>query len=178
MKYLDEEGLKTYHNGIKEKISALQTSVDKTYLTDQKRYAYHLELTNDVSDNSTIDIATNYEVGADVLEVYFMGTLLTKDEHYLEVGNNGDISSSIQINSWGDTIDSGLYFDFIIIGTYGSERATKLAQIEYGIDDNTVYYRIDAQASSTIYYVEVRDKTTTATLKYYIVNIETGEVTE
>lgn len=87
-------------------------------LKNTKQYNYHLELTADVEDNSQLEIPAYYKVGANVLEVYFMGTLLRKDEHYLEVGETGEISNLIQINNWGDTIDSGLSFDFIIKGSY------------------------------------------------------------
>lgn len=91
-------------------LNALQDNIEEHY--------YHLELTADVEDNSQIEIPAYYEVGSDVLEVYFMGTLLIKDEHYLEVGETGAVSKLIQINNWGDTIDSGLSFEFVIKGSY------------------------------------------------------------
>lgn len=175
MQYLDKNGLKTYDTGIKKRIDEV---VDKTYLVDKKRYRYHVSLNSDVADNSKISIGAEYKVGDDALEVYFLGSLLTKDEHYTEVGNTGTISNQIQIKSWGDTIDKGLYFDFIINGTYGSTKATKLAQIEYGIDNNSVYYTIDEKVSDSVYRVVVRNVSTTAALKYYKVNIETEEVVE
>lgn len=90
-------------------------------LKSTEQYYYQLELTSELADNSQIEIPAYYEVGADVLEVYFMGTLLIKDEHYLEVGDEGSTSNLIQINNWGDTIDSGLSFEFVIKGNYETE---------------------------------------------------------
>lgn len=79
---------------------------------------YRLELTEELADNSQLEIPAYYKVGANVLEVYFMGALLIKDEHYTEVGETGTVSNLIQINNWGDTIDEGLSFEFVIKGSY------------------------------------------------------------
>lgn len=93
------------------------TNLNKMQDNMEEHY-YHIELDKDLEDNSQIELPAYYEVGSNTLEVYFMGTLLRKDEHYIEVGNTGTISNLIQIKDWGDTIDKGLSFDFVIKGTF------------------------------------------------------------
>lgn len=83
-----------------------------------RQHRYSIELQSDTADNSQIELPAYYKVGSDVLEVYFEGQLLKKDEHYTEVGETGSLSNKIQIKEWGDTIDSGSCFDFIIQGTF------------------------------------------------------------
>lgn len=89
-----------------------------------EQHHYHLELESDTADNSQIELPEYYKVGADVLEVYFEGNLLKKDVHYTEVGETGSLSNKIQIKEWGDTIESGSYFDFVIQGTFESTTET------------------------------------------------------
>lgn len=96
-----------------EHLNTLQDNIEK--------YQYHLELETDTADNSQIELPAYYQVGDNVLEVYFEGCLLKKDENYTEVGETGSLSNKIQIKQWGDTIDSGSSFDFVIQGTYGEE---------------------------------------------------------
>lgn len=99
-----------------------ETPIDDEHLNTMQdnieQHHYHLELESDTADNSQIELSEYYKVGADVLEVYFEGNLLKKDEHYTEVGETGSLSNKIQIKEWGDTIDSGSYFDFVIQGTF------------------------------------------------------------
>lgn len=97
-------------------LNTLQDNIEK--------HQYHLETTSELADNSQIELPAYYKVGADVLEVYFLGDLLKKDEHYTEVGETGSLSNKIQIKQWGDTIDSGSSFDFVIQGTFESTAST------------------------------------------------------
>lgn len=97
-------------------LNTLQDNIEK--------HQYHLETTSELADNSQIELPTYYKVGVDVLEVYFAGDLLKKDVHYTEVGEAGSLSNKIQIKEWGDTIDSGSSFDFVIQGTFESTAST------------------------------------------------------
>ena len=105
-----------------------ETPIDDEHLNTMQdnieQHHYHLELESDTADNSQIELPAYYQVGADVLEVYFAGDLLKKDVHYTEVGEIGSLSNKIQIKEWGDTIDSGSYFDFVIQGTFESTAST------------------------------------------------------
>lgn len=91
-------------------LNTLQDNIEK--------HQYHLSTTSELADNSQIELPAYYKVGSDVLEVYFEGQLLKKDEHYTEVGETGSLSNLMQIKQWGDTIDSGSSFDFVIQGTF------------------------------------------------------------
>lgn len=97
-------------------LNTLQDNIEK--------HQYHLSTTSELADNSQIELPAYYKVGSDVLEVYFEGQLLKKDEHYIEVGETGSLSNKIQIKQWGDTIDSGSSFDFVIQGTFESTAST------------------------------------------------------
>ena len=97
----------------------------ENFLKDTKQHQYHLETTSELADNSQIELPAYYKVGFDVLEVYFEGQLLKKDEHYTEVGETGSLSNKIQIKQWGDTIDSGSSFDFVIQGTFEAPTTTE-----------------------------------------------------
>lgn len=79
---------------------------------------YKITLEADLADNSEITLPASYKVGTDSLQVYFEGCLLEKNVHYLEVGTANSISNKIQINNWGEAIEEGYTFTFIIQGNY------------------------------------------------------------
>lgn len=55
--------------------------------------------------------------------------------------------------------------------------AIQLAEDEWG-DDENVYYYIEEKLLENVYVVSVRDKSTTATLANYKINVETEEVSD
>lgn len=71
-----------------------------------------------IAENTDYTIPGNYKVGANVLEVYYMGEKLVKGVHYIEVGNNNSISNKIQFYNWGQSVPVGVTLEFIVRGVY------------------------------------------------------------
>lgn len=74
-----------------------------------------------IAENTDYTIPLNYKVGADVLEIYYMGEKLIKDTHYIEVGNTGAISNTIQFYNWGQSVPTGRTIEFVVRGVYSNE---------------------------------------------------------
>lgn len=70
-----------------------------------------------VNANTNFTIPIMYKVGDGVLDVYFEGTKLIKDEHYIEVGNKDSISNRIQLKDWSSPV--GKIFEFVVRGEWG-----------------------------------------------------------
>ena len=96
-----------------ENLNQMQDNIEKA-IEEEKEYRYKVTLTNDLADNSYITLPAYYKVG-DTLQVYFE---LNKEIEYIEVGQTGHLSNQIRINSWGDIIDAGFTFSFIIKGLH------------------------------------------------------------
>lgn len=87
-------------------------------------HAYNLVLTTNVAAGGEITLPFYYKVGANVLQVYYMGQLLLQssddagtDGHYREVGEANSISNKIKLTSdW--SADKGEYFKFVVKGVY------------------------------------------------------------
>ena len=71
-----------------------------------------------ISENTNYTIPLNYKVGADVLDIFYMGEKLIKGTHYIEVGNTGSVSNTIQFYNWGQAVPSGRTIEFIVRGVY------------------------------------------------------------
>ena len=90
-------------------------------------YIYNLILTANVAAGGEITLPFYYKVGANVLQVYYMGQLLLlssddagTDGHYREVGETDSISNKIKLTSdW--SADKGEYFKFVVKGVYTNE---------------------------------------------------------
>ncbi len=69
-----------------------------------------------VTTNTKVGMNTNYivpqkyHVGKNDLWIYFEGTLLIKDENYIETGVDGEESTAIQFKDWDVPIGSKLEF--------------------------------------------------------------------
>lgn len=74
--------------------------------------------TEEISENTNYTIPLNYKVGADVLDIFYMGEKLIKGTHYIEVGNTGSVSNTIQFYNWGQAVPSGRTIEFIVRGVY------------------------------------------------------------
>ena len=74
--------------------------------------------TEEISENTNYTIPLNYKVGADVLDIFYMGEKLIKGTHYIEVGNTGEVSNTIQFYEWGQAVPSGRTIEFIVRGVY------------------------------------------------------------
>ena len=87
-------------------------------------YTYNLILNSAVIEGGEITLPFFYKVGANVLQVYYMGQLLLlssddagTDGHYREVGEANSISNKIKLTTdW--SADKGEYFKFVVKGVY------------------------------------------------------------
>ena len=88
------------------------------------QHTYNLILDENVAAGGEITLPFYYKVGANVLQVYYMGQLLLlssddagTDGHYREVGEADSISNKIKLTSdW--SADKGEYFKFVVKGVY------------------------------------------------------------
>lgn len=88
------------------------------------QHTYNLILTENVNAGGEITLPFYYKVGANVLQVYYMGQLLLlssddagSDGHYREVGEANSISNKIKLTTdW--SADKGEYFKFVVKGVY------------------------------------------------------------
>ena len=82
-------------------------------------YQQSLITGEEISANTNFTIPIMYKVGDGVLDVYFEGTKLIKDEHYIEVGNKDSISNRIQLKDWAAPV--GKIFEFVVRGEWGTD---------------------------------------------------------
>ena len=88
------------------------------------QHTYNLILTENVVAGGEITLPFYYKVGANVLQVYYMGQLLLlssddagTDGHYREVGTSGSLSNKIKLTmDW--SAETGEYFKFVVKGVY------------------------------------------------------------
>lgn len=80
-----------------------------------------LRTTTTIAENTDYTIPANYKVGLSVLDIYYMGEKLVKDEHYIEVGEIGAISNIIQFKDWGQSVPKDRIIEFVVKGEYSSE---------------------------------------------------------
>ena len=93
------------------------------------QHTYNLILTENVVAGGEITLPFYYKVGANVLQVYYMGQLLLlssddvgTDGHYQEVGEVDSLSNKIKITTdW--SAETGEYFKFVVKGVYENETA-------------------------------------------------------
>lgn len=71
-----------------------------------------------IAENTDYTIPLNYRVGDNSLEVIYMGEKLIKGTHYIEVGNTGEVSNTIQFYNWGQSVPTGRTIEFIVRGVY------------------------------------------------------------
>ena len=71
-----------------------------------------------IAENTDYTIPLNYKVGDNSLEVIYMGEKLIKGTHYIEVGNTGAVSNTIQFYNWGQSVPTGRTIEFIVRGVY------------------------------------------------------------
>lgn len=90
-------------------------------------HTYTLILSEDIATGGEITLPFYYKVGANVLQVYYMGQLLLlssddagTDGHYCEVGETDSLSNKIKLTSdW--SAETGEYFKFVVKGVYENE---------------------------------------------------------
>lgn len=90
-------------------------------------HQYDLILSANIAAGGEITLPFYYKVGANVLQVYYMGQLLLlssddvgTDGHYQEVGEVDSLSNKIKITTdW--SAETGEYFKFVVKGVYENE---------------------------------------------------------
>ena len=90
-------------------------------------HTYTLILSEDIATGGEITLPFYYKVGANVLQVYYMGQLLLlssddegTDGHYRELGEVDSISNKIKLTSdW--SAETGEYFKFVVKGVYEND---------------------------------------------------------
>lgn len=90
-------------------------------------HTYTLILSEDIATGGEITLPFYYKVGANVLQVYYMGQLLLlslddagTNGHYVEVGEVDSLSNKIKITTdW--SAETGEYFKFVVKGVYTNE---------------------------------------------------------
>ena len=90
-------------------------------------HTYTLILSEDIATGGEITLPFYYKVGANVLQVYYMGQLLLlssddagTDGHYREVGEADSLSNKIKITTdW--SAETGEYFKFVVKGVYEND---------------------------------------------------------
>ena len=109
-------------------LSALNlNNMQKNIEDSVETYIYNLILTANVNAGGEITLPFYYKVGANVLQVYYMGQLLLlssddagTDGLYREVGTAGSLSNKIKLTTdW--SAETGEYFKFVIKGVYENE---------------------------------------------------------
>lgn len=109
-------------------LSALNlNNMQKNIEDSVETYIYNLILTANVNAGGEITLPFYYKVGANVLQVYYMGQLLLlssddagTDGHYREVGTAGSLSNKIKLTmDW--SAETGEYFKFVVKGVYENE---------------------------------------------------------
>ena len=106
-----------------QNINKLQSNIEESVET----YIYNLVLATNVAAGGEITLPFYYKVGANVLQVYYMGLLLLlssddagTDGHYREVGTSGSLSNKIKLTTdW--SAEQGEYFKFVVKGVYTNE---------------------------------------------------------
>ena len=108
----DSDLLMIIQSGVNKQVqSKIFNKVQDTTITTQET----------IAENTDYTIPLNYKVGADVLEVYYMGEKLIKGTHYIEVGNTGAISNTIQFYNWGQDVPANRTIEFVVRGVYANE---------------------------------------------------------
>lgn len=142
-----------------------------------------ITLNKTIAQNTNYELPATYKVGSDDLELYVEGVLLIKDINYVEVGDSGQTSNIIQFLDWnvnaGYTILEKVKGNSIRI--YSEEEAIEAVEAVW-IEDygslSGVSVTVTGYDVNNNYTISVNDSTTTAALKFYIVNRLTLEVTE
>lgn len=104
-------------------LNKMQSNIENTV----EGYTYNLILTANVNAGGEITLPFYYKVGANVLQVYYMGLLLllSSDDagtngHYREVGTADSLSNKIKLTTdW--SAEQGEYFKFVVKGVYENE---------------------------------------------------------
>ena len=109
-----------YNYIIKAQIITIQLNKNATTYSEA-----YITTTTEIADNSQITSPLSYQVGNNSLAVYLMGERLVKADpsssiagNYIEVGDYGSMSTTIQLYNIGTTVPQGTVIQFIVTGGY------------------------------------------------------------
>ena len=125
-KQFDQAGndIKDYiNNTLTEEVDKIESDINKKinqnatdFANDIKVHKYIIKTEVEIVENTDYEIPCTYKVGANNLDVYYMGERLIKDEHYKEVGQAGQSSNKIQFYNWGQSVPSERTIEFVVRG--------------------------------------------------------------
>ena len=94
-----------------ENLPSKKTSMDADNL-NAMQYTERILVTTtaEITANINYTVPKKYYVGKNHLWIYFEGTLLIKDENYIETGVDGEESTAIQFKDWNVPVGSKLEF--------------------------------------------------------------------
>lgn len=102
-----------------ENLPSKKTPINETNLNNIQTVQTAIVTTSTtIAQNTDYTIPLKYRVGDNSLEVIYMGEKLIKGTHYIEVGNTGEVSNTIQFYNWGQAVPSGRTIEFIVRGVY------------------------------------------------------------
>lgn len=94
-----------------ENLPSKKTPIDADNLNAIQYTKRVLVTTNtEITANTNYTVPEKYYVGKNHLWIYFEGTLLIKNENYIETGVDGEESTAIQFLDWDVPIGSKLEF--------------------------------------------------------------------
>lgn len=109
-----------YNYIIKAQMITIQLNKNATTYSEA-----YITTTSELPDNSQITSPLSYQVGNNSLAVYLMGERLVKadpsnsiDGNYIEIGDYGSMSTTIQLYNIGTTVPQGTVIQFIVTGGY------------------------------------------------------------
>lgn len=136
---------------------------------------YTKKISNAITQNTNYELPATYTVGDTNMELYIEGILLIRNEDYIEVGDTGETSNTIQFKNW--TVKAGYILIQKIKGQsvriYSSEEAVEAVRqfwMEQHGNLDGVYIQESGADVYKNYVVVVRSSTNTAALVWYTVN--------
>lgn len=129
-----------------------------------------------IVQNTDYQTPATYEVGSNNLEIYWEGVLLVKDKNYIEVGSEGEMSSTIQFLDWDIDIDETLTFKIKgnRVRIYSIEEAQSKIETEYVVDGYSANF--EGYDLNKNYVFTIRNSETTMLVETYIVDKFTLDV--
>ena len=118
-----DKNIENFKNTTVKEVQDLRDSISATDIF----HKYYKKIETEIQANTELELPCFYKVGADVLDVYYLGERLIKDDaengiegHYQEVGELDSISNKI-IVGWDvdpETEEDDSYFEFVVRGEY------------------------------------------------------------
>lgn len=142
--------------------------------------SYHINNTQEIKRDKEYKLPGYFVVGKNKLEIFFENVKLVNNENYIEIGQEGEESNSIQFLGWDVPEKSDL--EFRIYGEIRKfiteEMAIKLLK-DYWISEGNVLEGCGFRIEGTIgnkYDMYVSDSSTTAVMNRFYIDMTTGKI--